>query len=128
MNLCIFFIQLNAGESNKLWYIHWSIYLNVRNVYSVAMGELGQQHKSTQQHGGFVRSSLFFSYTCYRESLEGSRVTKSATFHISVFTECFLRDTPQTRFILCSIKRKLAVSLKLKDIAKGTQHRKLHGL
>ena len=57
--------------------------------------------------------SLFsFSYTCYRESLEGSRVTKSVTVLISVFTECFLRDTPQTRFILCSIKRKQAVSLK----------------
>ena len=76
----------------------------------VAMGELGQQHKSTQQHGGFIPFGSF-SYTCYRESLEGSRVTKRVTVLMSVFTECFLRDTPQARFVLCSIKRKLAVSL-----------------
>ena len=73
------------------------------------MGELGQQHKSTQQHGGFIRS--FFSYTCYQESLEGSRVTKSVTVLISVFTECFLRDNNREILNIEELRRLNAQSI-----------------
>ena len=94
----------------------------------VAMGELGQQHKSTQYYGGFIRSSLLLHVL--PGIPRGVRVTKSVTVLISVFTECFLRDTPQTRFILCSIKTKTGSVSEayLKHVSKGTQQRKLHRL